>query len=98
MAARVLRLAAGLQWGVALLVFAAALTPYPAWDMFSWIAAWFAARRDGAWLAYLWAPHNEHRLPLIRLLVGADATWCGGRGIVLIGAAALAVPAMAWMA
>lgn len=40
--------------------------------------------RPADWLAYLWAPHNEHRIAADRLLLGIDIEWFGGTGLPFV--------------
>jgi len=47
--------------------------PIPYWDAIDWILSYL---RNGA--AAVFAPHNEHRLPIPRLLIGLDIDLCGG--------------------
>jgi hypothetical protein len=63
--------------GIALLY--AALFVYFIWatagrmsgyDFLDWIMQY--GERPADWLAYLWAPHNEHRIAADRLLLGID--------------------------
>ena len=49
------------------------LLPFPYWDSIDWILSYL---RDGA--AAVFAPHNEHRVPFPRLLVGLDIDMFGG--------------------
>ncbi len=65
--------------------------------MVAWLAAYRDARRDGDWLAYLWLPHIEHRVPLVRVLVAGDVALTHGSGLVLVCAATLAVTITACM-
>ncbi len=63
----------------------------PFWDMISWIDAFLACRQTGGFLAYLWAPHNEHHLVLIRLLTALDVSVFHASGIPFVVAATTAV-------
>ena len=66
----------------------------PFWDMFSWLGD--ALRMDGGPLAYLWKPHNEHHMLLVRLLAAVDVQ-TGVRGVPFVVAGTVAVLASAWM-
>jgi hypothetical protein len=86
------------QAAVFTIVLIATLTLYPAGDMIAWIGSYFDARRDGDWLRYLWLPHIEHRVPVVRILVAADVLLFHGSGLALVCAATLAVLTTAVMA
>jgi len=47
--------------------------PIPYWDTIDWILSYL---RNGAGAVF--APHNEHRLPIPRLLIGLDIDLLGG--------------------
>lgn len=75
--------------GVALLY--AALFGYFIWatagqmsgyDFLDWVMQYGERPADG--LAYLWAPHNEHRIAADRLLLGIDIEWFGGTGLPFV--------------
>jgi hypothetical protein len=63
----------------------------PFWDMITWIDAFLASRQTGGFLPYLWAPHNEHHLVLIRLLTALDVSVFQGSGIPFVVAATAAL-------
>jgi hypothetical protein len=75
--------------GVALLY--AALFGYFIWatagqmsgyDFLDWIMHY--GERPAGWLAYLWAPHSEHRIAAERLLLVIDIEWFGGTGVPFV--------------
>ncbi len=80
---------------IALVARAAILRPCR--DMFSWIGADLERGSNAGWGAYLWQPHNEHHLVLIRLLTAAAVTWCHGNGAPFIVTATVALLATAAM-
>lgn len=49
------------------------------YDVLDWILQYGDGPRD--WIAYLWAPHNEHRIAADRLLIAIDIGWFGGTGL-----------------
>jgi hypothetical protein len=59
-------------------------------DMFAWIGFYLAFLRSGALWTYLWAPHNEHHLVLIRLLTAVDVAWFHAGGLPFVVAATAA--------
>jgi hypothetical protein len=59
--------------------------------MVAWIGSYLDARRGGDWLQYLWLPHIEHRVPMVRILVAADVVLSHGSGLVLVSAATFAI-------
>jgi hypothetical protein len=63
----------------------------PFWDMITWIDAFLVFGHTGGFLAYLWAPHNEHHLVLIRLLTALDVSAFHASGIPFVVAATTAV-------
>jgi hypothetical protein len=68
----------------------------PVLDLLDWLRFYGERSRDGDWLAYLWAPHNEHRMVLSRALLALDVKWFGDQGetfaasgfVLLLGMAA----------
>jgi hypothetical protein len=69
----------------------------PFWDMISWIDAYQQMRHGGSFVSYLWAPHNEHRLLLIRLLTALDVSAFHASGIPFVVAATAALVGAAWL-
>jgi len=70
----------------------------PVVDQFSWLLFYGEHAKAGHWLAYLWTPHNEHRIVLARLMLALDVRWFAGEGtaffvsgLILLLAAAAAV-------
>jgi hypothetical protein len=59
--------------------------------MITWIDAFLAFGRNGGFLAYLWVPHNEHHLALIRLLTALDVSVFHASGIPFVVAATAAL-------
>ena len=53
----------------------------PVFDVIYWVIHYIDHWRTGDWWAYLWAPHNGHRLIWSRLLLVADLEWTGGSAI-----------------
>jgi hypothetical protein len=96
-AVRAIEAAAVLQAGVFLALVARTAIPRPCRDMFSWIGAYLERGLHAGWIAYLWQPHNEHHLVLIRLLTAAAVTWCHGDGAPFIIAATAALLGAAGM-
>jgi hypothetical protein len=47
-------------------------------DMYSYVLRYLQYRQDGHFWAFLWAPHNQHRLIWMRLLTAFDARVFGG--------------------
>jgi hypothetical protein len=79
----------------ACLVRSAILRPFG--DMISWIDAYLQARDSGQWLAYLWMPHNEHHLLLIRALTALDVGWLHASGLPFVVAATASLMLIAWL-
>ncbi|MBI3704393.1 MAG: hypothetical protein HY244_11260 [Rhizobiales bacterium] len=52
----------------------------PVYDLFDWLLFYGERARASDLLGYLWAPHNEHRLVLTRILVALDNKWLGATG------------------
>jgi hypothetical protein len=65
-------------------------------DMISWIDAYLQMReRRGDLLEYLWAAHNEHHLPIIRLLTALDISTFHASGVPFVIAPTTALVASA---
>jgi hypothetical protein len=79
----------------ACLVRSAILRPFG--DMISWIDAYLQTRRNGDWLAYLWMPHNEHHLLLIRGLTALDVGYFQTSLIPFVAAATACLTMTAWL-
>jgi hypothetical protein len=68
-------------------------TPVPWWDMWDDYIGFYLRAHAGAWGAW-WAPHNEHRIVLARLVFWIDIKYFHGNGIfslTVIYVSALAV-------
>jgi hypothetical protein len=96
-AARAITTAALVQAALFLVLVARTAVLRPVRDMFSWIGAYLQRDSHAGWLAYLWQPHNEHHLALIRLLAAAAVTFCRGNGAPFVVAATSALLAAAWL-
>jgi hypothetical protein len=59
--------------------------------MFSWLDAYLQARKNGTLLAYLWLPHNEHHMVLIRVLTAIDVSAFHASGVPFVVAATTAL-------
>lgn len=66
---RLLLFWATLQAALFLYFFSCAIYPLPRWDHYDWIAGYFGADSLGAWL---WQPHNVHRIVPTKLAVLVD--------------------------
>lgn len=66
-------------------------------DMIFWIDAYLQARPHGDVLGYLWAPHNEHHLVIIRVLTALDTAAFRASGVPFVVAATLAAIITAFM-
>ena len=65
-------------------------------DMISWIDVYLQARQQhGGLLEYLWAPNNEHHMPIIRLLTALDISTFHASGVPFVIAATTALVAAA---
>lgn len=64
------------------------LVRVPVWDLLDWVVFYLETGRTGDWWSYLWQPHNEHRIPISRLLLATDIEIFRGSGIpfVIFGA------------
>jgi len=79
----------GIALGLLTLVYAAlycvfiytTLVRVPVWDLLDWVVFYLQSGRTGDWWSYLWQPHNEHRIPLSRLLLAVDIEFFRGSGI-----------------
>jgi hypothetical protein len=58
--------------------------------MMDWAVFYVQTGRPGPWGSYLWQAHNEHRMPISRLLVAADIEFFHGSGIAFFIVGALA--------
>ncbi len=65
-------------------VFTRTLIPRSFLDSFTWVSDYVQRREGWTYLSYLWMPHNEHHMPLIRIAVAADVEAFGGLNVVLI--------------
>lgn len=52
----------------------------PVYDLMDWLQFYGGHMHGHDWLAYLWTPHNEHRIVLLRALLALDVEWLGGKG------------------
>jgi hypothetical protein len=57
------------------------LVRVPVWDLLDWVVFYLQTGRTGDWWSYLWQPHNEHRIPISRLLLAVDIEIFRGSGI-----------------
>ena len=79
----------GIALGLLTIVYAAlycafiytTLVRVPVWDLLDWVVFYLQTGRTGDWWSYLWQPHNEHRIPISRLLLAADIEVFRGSGI-----------------
>ncbi len=68
-------------------------------DMISWIDAYLRLRQNEISLPdYLWAPHNEHHMVMIRLLTALDVSTFRGDGAPFVVAATVALATAAMLA
>jgi hypothetical protein len=67
----------------------------PVYDLLDWLQFYGERSQAKDWLGYLWTPHNEHRIVLSRLLLGADVVWFGGIGAAFALSGFLLLAAMA---
>lgn len=67
----------------------------PVGDMFGWIDNYLRLNSAGNVLEYLWAPHNEHHIPLIRILTALDMSAFHGNEVVFVLAATASLLAVA---
>ena len=76
---------AALLYGSAFFYFVGAtIVRFPVYDVLEWVRLYLADEKTAGWLAYLWTPHNEHRIVFSRLLVAIDVDWFGGTGAPFI--------------
>jgi hypothetical protein len=80
-----------IQTCVFLLAFKDTLITRPFWDMFGWIEVYLDYKDSGGFVRYLWHPHNEHYLLVIRILTAVDVSQFGARGLALILSATAAL-------
>jgi hypothetical protein len=68
--------------GTAAWIITAGYSPTPSLD--HWVPLYDLAK-GYQWhsLSWLWHPHNEHRIPLLRLAIVSDVYWFGGRSVLL---------------
>ena len=69
----------------------------PFWDMYSHVLRYLQFREDGAWWAYLWAPHVQHRHVWMRLLTAFDVEAFSGVAYPFVAAAAACLLLTAWL-
>jgi hypothetical protein len=67
----------------------------PVYDLLDWLQFYGVHAQAGNWLAYLWTPHNEHRIVLSRALLALDVRWLGGHGTAFVLSGLLLLVAMA---
>jgi hypothetical protein len=63
----------------------------PVYDLLDWLRFYSEQMQANDWLAYLWAPHNEHRIVFSRILLVIDERWLGGQGMAFAALAAMSV-------
>lgn len=97
-------LAAALFVLVFVYFFLTSLVRVPVYDMLDWVLHWGDLQRSGDWIAYLWTPHNEHRIVWSRLLLLADLTLFAGTGtpfhiagVILLGLLVSVILRQAWL-
>ncbi len=78
-----------------ILVRATILRPFG--DMISWIDAYQEWPRHGSFAAYLWLPHNEHHMVIIRLLTAVDVSVFHAGGLVFVVAGCGALLTTSWL-
>jgi hypothetical protein len=76
----ILMVMAGLNCAIFLYFAERASIRVPVVDQLSWLQFYGEQFKAGHWLAYLWTPHNEHRIVLARIILALDVRWFGGRG------------------
>lgn len=69
----------------------------PYWDMYSHVMRFLQLQRDGAWWAYLWEPHVQHRQVWMRLLTAFDAEAFSGTSYPFIAFATACHIATVWL-
>jgi hypothetical protein len=69
----------------------------PYWDMYSHVLRYLQFQQDGAWWAYLWDPHVQHRHLWMRLLTALDVEVFRGIAYPFIVAAASCLGGTAWL-
>lgn len=69
----------------------------PYWDMYSHVLRYLQYREDGAWWAYLWAPHVQHRHVWMRLLTAVDVEAFSGVAYPFVVAATACLLLTAWL-
>ncbi len=72
-----------------------AYSSVPCYDAWDGSINFYRQVTDGNFIAW-WAPHNEHRVVLPRLLLWADLHWLGGTDVMPLVVDALAVVGAAW--
>ena len=75
----------------------ATIIQQPFADMYSWVLNYLSYRADGGWWDYLWAPHNEHRPVILRLLTAFDIEVFSGVSYPFAVTAAVAHVGTAWL-
>jgi hypothetical protein len=90
----VLVLLAAANCGIFLYFAEAASIRVPVYDLLTWLQFYGEQARTGHWLAYLWTPHNEHRIVLARMMLALDVRWFGGAGTVFFASGLVLLVAM----
>lgn len=88
-------LAALAQFALFTAVLGRTMIREPVGDMFGWIDDYLRLKSAGGVLAYLWAPHNEHHIPLIRILTALDMSAFRGNEVVFVLVATISLLAAA---
>jgi hypothetical protein len=88
---------AALDLGLFLWYLNAAIIEQPFADMYSLVQQHLTVRDEGGWWAYLWAPHNEHRLVFLRLLLAFDISVFSGISYPFIVVTGVAYTGTAWL-
>ena len=91
----VIAIVAVVQFALFAVFLARTMILRPFWDRISWIDAYLQVHRYGDVPGYLWTPHNEHHLPLIRLLTTVDVSAFHANGVSFVIAATTALVAAA---
>lgn len=69
----------------------------PFWDMYSHVLRYLQFRDDGAWWAYLWEPHVQHRQLWMRLLTAFDIEVYSGVAYPFVVTSAACMLLAAWL-
>jgi hypothetical protein len=67
----------------------------PVYDLLDWLRFYGERLEAQDWLGYLWAPHNEHRIAISRILLLLDVRFLHGQGTAFLVFNALLLSAIA---